>query len=143
MSAAAETPSAPPPEPARSRLPKTRDGVNHHVTIYSVKETSPGVNVIVETDMYITLSFYDDGSPAEIFTRLNQAGSRVGCLVDAWCTAVSIGLQHGIPLEVFTSKARGAQYEPSGRTSSQRIPTCSSPLDYIARWLETRSARVA
>jgi len=133
----------PPAEPPRSRLPKTREGVNHHVTICSVKETEPGTNVIVETDMYVTLSYYSDGSPAELFVRLNQAGSRVGCLVDAWCTAVSIGLQHGIPLEVYTRKARGAQYEPSGRTSNPRIPTCSSPLDYLARWLEAKSAKPA
>lgn len=127
-------------EPERVRLPKTREGLNHHVTICSVKEIKPGENVIVETDMYVTLSHYADGRPAEIFVRLNQAGSRVGCLVDAWCTAVSIGLQYGIPLEKFISKARGAQYEPSGRTSNPRIPTCTSPLDYLARWLEAKSA---
>lgn len=134
---------APPVEPPRAKLPKDRAGVNHHVVIYSVKEVSPGKNEIVETDLYVTLSFYPDGSPAEVFARLNQAGSRVGCLVDAWCTAVSIGLQYGIPLDVFTSKARGAQYEPSGRTSNQRIPSCTSPLDYLARWLDSIMERRA
>lgn len=125
-----------PEEPARVRLPKERAGVNHHVTIYSTKEVAPGKNEIVQTDLYVIVSFYPGTErPAEIFARLNQAGSRVGCLVDAWCTAVSIGLQHGIPLAVYLDKARGAQYEPSGRTSNPRIPACTSPLDYLARWL--------
>jgi len=123
-------------EPPRAHLPDEREGVNHHVIIHSVKEVSPGVNEVVKTDMYLTLSFYPDGTPAELFARLDQAGSRVGCLVDSWCTAVSIGLQYGIPLEVFVRKARGASYEPSGRTSNPHVPTCLSPLDYIARWLE-------
>ena len=82
----------PPDEPPRHRLPEERSGCDHHVTIYSAKEVSPGQTIVVETDLYLILSRYENGRPAEVFARLNQAGSRVGCLVDAWCTAVSIGL---------------------------------------------------
>jgi len=123
-------------EPSRYRLPGERYGKNHHVVITSVEEKEPGVNSLKRTDMYITANHYPDGSPAEVFCSIDQAGSRVGSLVDAWCTAVSVSLQYGIPLKTFTSKARGTCYEPSGFTSNPKIPKASSPLDYLARWLE-------
>lgn len=131
----ASTHTAPPPEPPRHRLPADRSGVNHHVTISSTKEVAQGITTVVRTDLYLTLSYYPSGAPAEVFARIGQAGSRVSCLVDAWCTLASIALQHGVPLDKVTEKAIGAQYEPSGLTTNPAIPRCSSPLDYIARWL--------
>jgi ribonucleoside-diphosphate reductase alpha chain len=126
----------PPEEPPRHRLPLEREGVNHHVQITSTKEVEPGRNELVRTDLYIVANRYPDGSPAEVFARIDQAGSRVSCLVDAWCTAVSVALQHGLPLESFTSKVIGSSYEPSGPTTNPTIPYAKSPLDYIGRWLE-------
>ncbi len=125
----------PPTEPPRHRLTDEREGVNHHAKITSTKEREPGKNELVRTDIYITANSYPDGSPAEVFARINQAGSRVSCLVDAWCMAVSVGLQHGIPLESFTSKVIGSHYEPSGPTNNPNISYAKSPLDYVARWL--------
>lgn len=126
----------PPAEPPRYRLVRDREGVNHHVRITSTKEREPGKNELIRTDLYIVANSYPDGSPAEIFARINQAGSRVSCLVDAWCMAVSVGLQHGLPLSSFTSKVIGTSYEPSGPTENPDIPYAKSPLDYIGRWLE-------
>ena len=126
----------PPEAPPRHRLLTDRRGFNHHVTITSAKEREPGKVELVRTDLYIVANRYPDGSPAEVFARIDQAGSRVSCLVDAWCTAVSVALQHGLPLESFTSKTKGTTYEPSGPTSNPAIPKASSPLDYVARWLE-------
>jgi ribonucleoside-diphosphate reductase alpha chain len=126
---------APPDEPTRHRLPELRRGKTRHTEILSHKERQPGVVETVRTDIYLTANVYPDGSPGEVFCDIDQSGSRVGALVDAWCTAVSIGLQCGVPLEVFLAKAVGAAYEPSGRTTDPDLPVARSPLDYLARRL--------
>jgi hypothetical protein len=85
------------------------------------------------------------------------------CALETWATAVSIGLQHGIPLETYLEKARHTSFEPAGRPSFPVITpslgavlrdvpkeavvvepeaddrkVAKSVVDYIARFLERR-----
>lgn len=59
-------------------------------------------------------------------------------ILDQLAIAVSIGLRHGIPLEVYVQKFKHSQFPPDGMTRNQVIPRCSSITDYLFRWLSHR-----
>lgn len=84
---------------------------------------------------YLTVGLYDDGTPGEIFLRMNKEGSILSSLMDAFATAISIGLQYGVPLKVLVAKFAGVHFEPNGPTQNPNIPHARSIMDYIFRWL--------
>ena len=49
--------------------------------------------------------------------------------------SISIGLQYGVPLEVFVNKFAHSRFEPAGFTKNPDIPIAKSIADYIFRWL--------
>src|SRR5947208_12912606 len=50
------------------------------------------------------------------------------------CIAVSMGLQYGVPPEVYVSKLSHQRFEPSGLTNDADIRAAKSIVDYIFRW---------
>ena len=48
--------------------------------------------------------------------------------------AVSMGLQYGVPPEVYVSKLSHLRFEPSGMTNDADIRVAKSIVDYIFRW---------
>jgi ribonucleoside-diphosphate reductase alpha chain len=64
-----------------------------------------------------------------------KEGSTIGGLMDVLGTAISIGLQYGVPLEVFVNKFAHSRFEPAGFTKNPDIPIAKSIADYIFRWL--------
>ena len=48
--------------------------------------------------------------------------------------AVSMGLQYGVPPEVYVSKLSHLRFEPSGLTNDADIRAAKSIVDYIFRW---------
>jgi ribonucleoside-diphosphate reductase alpha chain len=87
---------------------------------------------------YITVGLYADGTPGEIFVRMAKEGSVIAGLMDSFATAISLALQHGVPLNVFIDKFKGTRFEPSGFTGNQEIPLATSIMDYLFRWLAIR-----
>jgi ribonucleoside-diphosphate reductase alpha chain len=77
---------------------------------------------------------YDDGTPGELFITMSKEGSTISGLMDSFATAVSLGLQHGVPLQSFISKFKHTRFEPSGWTGNGHH--ASSVLDYLFQWLE-------
>src|SRR5438874_9391620 len=55
--------------------------------------------------------------------------------MDVLGAAISIGLQYGVPLEVFVNKFAHSRFEPAGFTKNPDIPIAKSIADYIFRWL--------
>src|SRR5206468_5233249 len=55
-----------------------------------------------------------------------------------FATAISLALQHGVPLHVLIEKFKGTRFEPSGFTGNQEIPIATSIMDYLFRWLAIR-----
>ena len=49
--------------------------------------------------------------------------------------SVSLGLQYGVPLEVYVSKFSHMRFEPSGLTNDADIRIAKSIVDYIFRWM--------
>jgi ribonucleoside-diphosphate reductase alpha chain len=58
--------------------------------------------------------------------------------MDAFATAVSIALQHGVPLKLLCDKLQHLRFEPSGWSQNEKIGYAKSIMDYIFRWLEMR-----
>jgi ribonucleoside-diphosphate reductase alpha chain len=58
--------------------------------------------------------------------------------MNAFATAISIGLQYGVPLEIFVKKFSYMRFDPEGITGNPEIPFAKSMPDYIMRWLGSR-----
>jgi ribonucleoside-diphosphate reductase alpha chain len=121
------TPAAPPArspanQPRRERLPHTRHSLTHKFDIQG-------------HEGYINVGFYPDGRPGELFITMAKEGSTIGGLMDVLGTSISIGLQYGVPLEVFVNKFAHSRFEPAGFTKNPDIPIAKSVADYIFRWL--------
>ncbi|HSM88034.1 MAG TPA: hypothetical protein VLT16_17905, partial [Candidatus Limnocylindrales bacterium] len=114
-----------PPKALRHRLPTERESVTHKFNIAG-------------HEGYITVGKYHDGSPGELFIRMAKEGSTVSGLMDSFATAVSLALQHGVPLKLLCDKFQHTRFEPSGFTGNQEIPIAKSIMDYIFRWMEIR-----
>src|SRR5207245_2517426 len=84
---------------------------------------------------YIHVGMYEDGAPGEIFIRMAKEGSTISGLMDSFATAISLSLQHGVPLKLLVDKFSRTRFEPSGFTGNPDVPRASSIMDYIFRWL--------
>jgi ribonucleoside-diphosphate reductase alpha chain len=114
-----------PPRAVRHRLPEERPSLTHKFSIAG-------------HEGYITVGLYPNGQPGEIFIKMAKEGSTVSGLMDSFATAVSISLQHGVPLKVLCEKFAHTRFEPSGWTGSEQIGYAKSIMDYIFRWLQLR-----
>jgi ribonucleoside-diphosphate reductase alpha chain len=84
------------------------------------------------------VGLYPNGKPGELFITMAKEGSTVSGLMDSFALAVSIALQHGVPLELFCEKFAHTRFEPSGWSGNPDIGYAKSIMDYIFRWLQLR-----
>jgi len=109
----------------RQKLPDTRESVTHKFSVGG-------------HEGYITVGQYENGQPGEIFVTLGKAGSTLCGFADAFATAISFALQHGVELRFLVDKFTHVRFEPSGFTGNQEIPIAKSIVDYVFRWLARR-----
>jgi ribonucleoside-diphosphate reductase alpha chain len=114
-----------PPRAVRHRLPGERASVTHKFGLAG-------------HEGYITVGLYPNGQPGEIFIRMAKEGSTVSGLMDSFATAISMCLQHGVPLKLLCEKFAHTRFEPSGWTGNQEIGYAKSIMDYIFRWIQIR-----
>jgi hypothetical protein len=112
----------------RRRLPDTRASKTRKFSL-------PGDGEDERFKMYVTVGLFEDGTPGELFIRAARAGSLAAGLLDGLAVAVSLGLQHGVPLETFAEKFRATKFSPAGMTGDKEYPVAKSPLDYVAAWM--------
>jgi ribonucleoside-diphosphate reductase alpha chain len=121
--ASGETPAGhEPPRAVRRRLPKSRPSVTTSFRVGGAEG-------------YMTAGSYPDDGLGEVFLKLGKQGSTLAGVMDAFSIAVSIGLQHGVPLEVFVQKFTNLRFEPAGMTDDPDIRMAQSIVDYIFRRL--------
>jgi ribonucleoside-diphosphate reductase alpha chain len=85
---------------------------------------------------YVTAGMYEDGTLGEIFlSGIGKEGSTLRGMMDAWAIAVSMCLQHGVPLQTLAEKFSHMRFDPAGFTNNSEIRTAHSMPDYIMRWL--------
>ena len=114
-----------PPRAVRHKLQTERASITHKFKVG-------------DHEGYITVGLYPDGEPGELFITMAKEGSTVSGLVDSFALAVSIALQHGVPLKLFCEKFAHTRFEPSGWSGNGDIGYAKSIMDYIFRWLQLR-----
>jgi ribonucleoside-diphosphate reductase alpha chain len=114
-----------PPRALRHKLKEERMSVTHKFNVGG-------------HEGYIIVGLYPNGEPGEIFVKMAKEGSTVSGLMDSFALAVSISLQHGVPLKLFCEKFAHTRFEPSGWSSNPDIGFAKSIMDYIFRWLQMR-----
>jgi ribonucleoside-diphosphate reductase alpha chain len=119
-----EDPNAP-PRAVRHRLMEERMSVTHKFKV-------------ADHEGYLTVGLYPNGDPGEIFITMAKEGSTVSGLMDSFSCAISLGLQHGVPLKLLCEKFAHTRFEPSGWSGNPEIGFAKSIMDYIFRWLQMR-----
>ena len=107
----------------RRALPHRRKG-------YTQKASIGGHKV------YLRTGEYDDGSLGEIFIDMHKEGAAYRSLMNCFAIAISLGLQHGVPLDEFSDAFVFTRFEPNGLvTGNKSISMSTSTIDYIFREL--------
>jgi ribonucleoside-diphosphate reductase alpha chain len=108
--------------PRRRRLPDDRTEVGRKFRVG-------------EYEGYIHVGLFEDGTPGDIFVDIAKEGTTLAGLMNSFMISVSLGLQYGVPLEVYVSKFAHMRFEPSGMTNDPDIRTAKSIVDYVFRWM--------
>ncbi len=86
--------------------------------------------------LYLRTGEYDDGSLGELSISPTRDGPAQRGLMDAFCQAISLGLQHGVPLQRFVEAFAYTRFGPGGAVEGDAsVATATSPLDYVFRSL--------
>jgi ribonucleoside-diphosphate reductase alpha chain len=108
--------------PKRRRLPDDRTEVGRKFRVG-------------EYEGYIHVGVFDDGTAGDIFVDIAKEGTTLAGLMNSFMISVSLGLQYGVPLEVYVSKFAHMRFEPSGPTNDPDIRNAKSIVDYVFRWM--------
>jgi ribonucleoside-diphosphate reductase alpha chain len=107
----------------RRRLPDRRAG-------YTQKAVVGGHKI------YLRTGEYEDGSLGEIFLDMHKEGAAFRSLMNCFAIAISLGLQHGVPLEEFVEAFVFTRFEPNGVVGGHgKIKLVTSVIDYVFREL--------
>ena len=107
----------------RRRLPQRRKG-------YTQKAIVGGHKV------YLRTGEYPDGTLGEIFLDMHREGAAFRSMMNCFAIAISLGLQHGVPLEEYVEAFVFTRFEPNGVVAgNDAIKMSTSIIDYIFREL--------
>lgn len=107
----------------RRRLPDRRAGYTQKARIGNHK-------------IYLRTGEYEDGTLGEIFLDMHKEGAAFRSMCNCFAIAVSLGLQHGVPLEEFVDAFQFTRFEPNGVVSGNPyIKMATSIIDYVFREL--------
>jgi adenosylcobalamin-dependent ribonucleoside-diphosphate reductase len=107
----------------RMKLPAKRRG-------FTAKAKIEGRSIFLRTGEY------EDGRLGEIFLNMDREGSLTSLALNALAIAVSLGLQHGVPLDEFTDAFLDMAGGPMGSVvGPDDVRFCSSVVDWMARVL--------
>ncbi len=107
----------------RRRVPDRRSG-------YTQKAVIGGHKV------YLRTGEYEGGQLGEIFIDMHKEGAAFRSLMNNFAIAISLGLQHGVPLDEFVEAFTFTRFEPNGPVvGHDHIKMATSILDYIFREL--------
>ncbi len=107
----------------RRRLPDRRHGYTQKAVVGAHK-------------VFLRTGEYQDGTLGEIFVDMHKEGAAFRSLMNSFAIAISIGLQHGVPLEKFADQFLFSRFEPNGMVmGNDRIKMATSIIDYIFREL--------
>jgi ribonucleoside-diphosphate reductase alpha chain len=107
----------------RRKMPQRRAG-------YTQKAVVGGHKI------YLRTGEYKDGTLGEIFLDMHREGAAFRSMMNCFAIAVSLGLQHGVPLDEFVDAFTFTRFEPNGMVSgNDKIKMSTSIIDYVFREL--------
>ncbi len=107
----------------RRRLPDRRAGYTQKSRIGNHK-------------IYLRTGEYSDGTLGEIFIDMHKEGAAFRSMTNCFAIAISLGLQHGVPLDEFVDAFLFTRFEPNGMVAGNpHIKMTTSIIDYIFREL--------
>jgi ribonucleoside-diphosphate reductase alpha chain len=107
----------------RRRLPDRRAGYTQKTRIGNHK-------------IYLRTGEYSDGTLGEIFIDMHKEGAAFRSMTNCFAIAISLGLQHGVPLDEFVDAFLFTRFEPNGVVAGNpHIKMTTSIIDYIFREL--------
>ena len=125
-----EQAAAPRSRGSREPLPPRRAG-------YAQKAKVGGHTIYLHTGDFESVD-PDTGRPrlGELFVSMSKDGAAFRSLMNCFAIAVSIGLQHGVPLSAYVDSFVFTKFEPNGIvTGHDRIQMATSIIDYVFREL--------
>ena len=86
--------------------------------------------------IYLRTGEYKDGTLGEIFLDMHKEGAAFRSMTNCFAIAISLGLQHGVPLEEYVDAFLFTRFEPNGIVQGNpHIKMTTSIIDYIFREL--------
>jgi ribonucleoside-diphosphate reductase alpha chain len=118
-----ERETANPPKTNRHRLPKKRTGFTQEARVAGHK-------------IFLRTGEYENGALGEIFIDMHKEGAAFRSLMNCFAISVSMGLQHGVPLESYVEQFTFTRFEPQGMVDGHpNIKLATSMIDYVFRVL--------
>ncbi len=112
-----------PKQSRRVPLPNRRTGYTQSVVISGHK-------------IHLRTGEYGDGKLGEIIIDTEKEGALVRNLLINFAKSVSLGLQHGVPLEAFVRAFTFTRFEPAGVVEgNDSVTQTTSILDYVFKEL--------
>jgi ribonucleoside-diphosphate reductase alpha chain len=112
-----------PPTTVRHRLPTKRAGYTQEAKVAGHK-------------IFLRTGEYEDGSLGEIFIDMHKEGAAFRSLMNCFAISVSMGLQHGVPLDAFVEQFTFTRFEPQGMVEGHpNIKLATSIVDFVFRTL--------
>lgn len=112
-----------PPVPSRREMPARHGGATRKAAIGGHR-------------LFLRTAEYPDGRLGEMSVALPKDGPVARGLMDGLAAAVSIGLQHGVPLDEYVEAFALSRFGPAGVVEGDpAVSHASSVLDYLARTL--------
>jgi ribonucleoside-diphosphate reductase alpha chain len=112
-----------PPNTVRHRLPKRRRGFTQEARVGGHK-------------VFLRTGEYEDGSIGEIFIDMHKEGAAFRSLMNCFAISVSMGLQHGVPMESYVEQFTFTRFEPGGIVEGHpNVKFATSIIDYVFRVL--------
>jgi ribonucleoside-diphosphate reductase alpha chain len=112
-----------PPSTVRHRLPRKRRGFTQEARIGGHK-------------VFLRTGEYEDGHIGEIFIDMHKEGAAFRSLMNCFAISISMGLQHGVPLESYVNQFTFTRFEPGGMVEGHpNIKFSTSIIDYVFRVL--------
>lgn len=92
---------------------------------------------VLEYEIDVGTGSYPDGRPGEVWLSMSREGSMLRGLLGSFATAVSLGLQHGVPLEAyvhnFVHTKFGFNHPEPIVEGNPAIKTTTSIMDLVFR----------
>jgi ribonucleoside-diphosphate reductase alpha chain len=106
----------------QQHMPRRRTGTTTSVTIGGER-------------FYLTANARQDRSLGEVFLSWGKQGQTSAGLMDIYAVALSVGLQHGVPLLDLVRQGVDLYFVPNGHTDDPDLPRVRSVVDWVARRL--------